>query len=138
MAAGQFLLLASSPYMLRYNIQSTDGALGERSAPQLIGDCVKGSPLARALTQIDAAGSWGANSATMQAPNPVCNPKISVTLASNISVSGTVISGAAYRWYNNGSINVIGVLGGEQEKLTNIQGWTDAILEIRYNHSSER
>lgn len=138
MAAGQFTLLASSPYMLRYQITSTDGALGERTASQLMAECVKGSPLFRALYQIDLAGSWGANSAPFATPNPATNPKISVTLASNISASGTVVAGAAYRWYNNGSVNVIGVLGGDQERLTVIQGWTDCILEIRYNHSNER
>ncbi len=139
MAAASFTKIASSPDMVRYYVASTDGALGEITVTTLIADSGVGGALARRLTQANAAGSWGANSATIATPNPAIDPKISVTLTPYTTGSSTITCTASYQWYRNGgSVNVLGVLGGVRGDTTVLGNYTSAILEIRFNHSIAR
>lgn len=137
MAAAAFTKISSSPEMLRYHVTSTDGALGKQTVTQLLADCAKG-PLASLITQMNTAGSWGANSAAIASPNPATNAKISVSLTPYTAGSGTITASASYQWYNDGSANVIGVLGGLRGDTTVLSAYTDAILELRFVHSIQR
>jgi hypothetical protein len=137
--AASFTKLTSSPDMLRYFVYDVAGAFGKYTVTQLLGDLNGVGPLAQVLKQSNAAGSWGANSAAIGSPNPAINPKISVTLTDYTGGSGSITGGSSYQWYNDGSANVIGVLGGPRSDIaTTVALYTSAILEIRFNHSISR
>lgn len=142
MAAATFTRIAQSPYMLRYYVASSDGAEGKRTAAQIVLDATNGSPLQKRMQQLNAAGvNWGSvATSTPASPNPATDPKISVTLTGLTANGGTIASSASYQWYNDTTNNVIGVLGGPAvtQGCGTITAFTNAILEIRLNHSVVR
>ena len=137
MAAASFTKLTAAPDMLRYHLYSLDGAAGSKTAAQLIADCAAG-PLKKLLAQMNTAGSWGAVSATLAAPNPATNARISVTLTPYTAGSGTISAYASYQWYADEGGNILEILGGLRGDTTTLSKFTSAILEIRYNHSVVR
>ena len=135
MGAASFTKISSAPDMLRYYVASTDGAVGSLTATQLIADCAAG-PLKNLLTQLNTAGTWGANTATPAGYNPTLNSKLSTTLCSY--TINSIGAGASYQYFNNGSANVVAVTGGVRDDTTVLGNYTSAILEIRFNHSTIR
>jgi hypothetical protein len=135
MGAASFTKIASTPDMLRYYVSSTDGTVGAKAATSLISDCAEGA-LKRLLTQLNAAGSWGATTATPASNNPMLNTKLMTTLTPY--TVNAISAGAACQYANDGSNNALSVTGGHRFDGTVIADYTSAILELRYVHSTGR
>jgi hypothetical protein len=135
-----FNILAANPHMIRYAVSSADGSvvsipLGLPSdvTGSLLGNMLAG-PLRSTMAKLTA--SWDNGETTFSAVNPMSNPRITTIVTPLTTGGATLAASVGIRYANVGGVNELQVLGGAEPGTTGAT-ITNAIVEIRFNHSLE-
>lgn len=140
-----FTVIASSPHLLRYQVESADGSLATRpvgttadtpASNTLLGDMPAG-PLRSIMAKL-AAFTWGATGeSSINFASPIASARITTTVFSLTTGGATLVAPVGIR-YVDSTGNKLQVLGGRDSGVSpSPANVTNAIVEIRFNHSLE-
>ena len=134
-----FTKLLQTPYKIRYYVYAAAGSAKKNTLTEILTDLTVSGPLKTALSKLTATWGASADAYPTAAANPFLQKNLSITLTPyTYQANAYGVSAASVQAYNNGSNNVLEVLGGETTASTIGTAETNAILEIRFDHSAVR